>query len=925
MKLFRYSPKTFFLSAILLVNLNYLRAQDTQYQYLSGKDKDHTVTWDFFINTGMKSGSWNKIQVPSNWEQQGFGTYNYFDDTKNPEETGQYKYNFKVPSSSAGKAIFIIFEASMTDTEVKINGKSAGPIHQGGFYRFKYDVASLLNYGGDNLLEVTVNKRSANKSVNQAERKSDFWKYGGIFRPVYLELLPKSNIDRIAIDAKANGSLRLDVYPSNLVSNMSIKAQVQKLNGQPVGLPFSVKTSAGQILVNLQQQVKGILLWNPESPNLYNLVVSLTNAQGVVVHRVKQRFGFRTAELRLKDGFYVNDKKVVFKGVCHHSQWPESGRSLSKDLNIKDFKLIKEMNMNAVRMSHYPPDQDFLDVCDSLGLFVLDELTGWQAKYDTIVGRKLVKELVVRDVNHPSIVIWDNGNEGGWNTGLDGDYAKYDPSNRLVIHPWEKFNGTDTKHYPDYNYVVNSVLYGKDVFFPTEFMHGLHDGGHAAGLDDFWSLMRKHPYNAGAFLWAFHDEGTARTDENGKIDIAGNSAPDGILGPHREKEGSFFTIKEIWSPVQIDMKDLPKDFDGRILIENDYIYTNLNKCTFEWKLSTLASPQSTSILPKTNASGKVVGMSLAPHEKGFLQLNLPASWKNSDVLYLTAYDQYKKELFTWSWPIKPPEAAATKFVVKPSSKIEAIEQDSSLLIKTDGLSYYFDKRTGNIQKVVTPKSEVSLSNGPVLAGVKHVLSKLNHYASGLDYIVEPIYEGSSQFIVKWTFSSGKPVKLDYQYSMRGDVDFIGITFNYPEENVTGMKWEGRGPYRVWKNRMKGQQFGVWQKSYNNTVTGESWDYPEFKGYHADVHWVTIQNKQSPFTVYTTKTGTFLQMYKPLKPKAAGNDNTNPPFPEGNLGFLDAISAIGTKFQSPDKMGPQSMKNMQTNYTPVKGSLWFDFK
>ena len=104
-----------------------------------------------------------------------------------------------------------------------------------------------------------------------------------------------------------------------------------------------------------------------------------------------------------------------------------------------DVKLMKEMNMNAVRMSHYPPDQHFLDVCDSLGMFVLDELTGWQAKYDTIVGRKLVKELVVRDVNHPSIVIWDNGNEGGFNFALDGDYAKYDPQDRLVIHPWEHF------------------------------------------------------------------------------------------------------------------------------------------------------------------------------------------------------------------------------------------------------------------------------------------------------------------------------------------------------------------------------------------------------------------------------------------------------------------------------------------------------
>lgn len=913
-----------FLILILLLAFLSIKAQNTQYLYLSGKDKDHTVTWDFFINTGMQSGSWNKIQVPSNWEQQGFGTYNYFDDVKNPEETGQYKYNFEVPASHLDKTVFIVFEASMTDTEVKINGKSAGPIHQGGFYRFKYDITRLLNFGGSNLLEVTVNKRSANYSVNKAERKSDFWKFGGIFRPVYLEILPKINIDRIAIDAKANGALRLDVYPSNLVENLTIKAQVQELSGQAIGFPFTMEAFAGQTVVNLKQQVKGALPWNPESPNLYNLVVSILNAEGVVIHSIKQRFGFRTAELRLQDGFYVNDKKVVFKGVCHHSQWPESGRTLSKELNIKDVELIKEMNMNAVRMSHYPPDQDFLDACDSLGLFVLDELTGWQAKYDTVIGRKLVKELVVRDVNHPSIIMWDNGNEGGWNTDLDDDYAKYDPQNRLVIHPWEKFNGTDTKHYPDYNYVVNSVLYGKEVFFPTEFMHGLYDGGQAAGLDDFWSLMRKHPYNAGGFLWAFHDEGTVRTDQDGKIDIAGDSAPDGILGPYREKEGSFFAIKEIWSPVQIDMKHLPQNFDGRILVENDYIYTNLNKCSFEWKLSTFPSPQSDDLSSKVDALCKLPGITLSPQEKGYIKLNIPTNWKNSDVLYLTAYDQYKKEIFTWSWPIKQPEAALNRFVAKSASQIEVIELDTSLVIKVDGLSYYFDKKTGNIQQVITPESNISLSKGPVVAGVTHKLVKLNHYASNQDYIVEPTYIGESQFNVKWTFSPGMPVKLDYQYAVKGNVDFMGITFNYPEEMVEGIKWKGRGPYRVWKNRLKGMQFGVWQKNYNNTVTGESWEYPEFKGYHADVHWVTMQTKQSPFTIYSAKQGVFFQLYKPRKAEGAGNDNTNPSFPEGNLGFLDAISPIGTKFQSPDKMGPQSQKNIQMNYKPIQGSLWFDF-
>jgi hypothetical protein len=896
-------------------------AQDTQIQYLSGTDKDHTVDWDFYINTGQRSGTWSKIAVPSNWEQQGFGTYNYFKDYKNPEETGIYKYHFNVAKSNAEKNVFIVFEASMTDTKVMINGKQAGEVHQGGFYRFKYNITHLLNFGGDNLLEVTVSKKSANESVNQAERKADFWLFGGIYRPVYLEIVPKTFIDRIAIDAKADGKLTLDVFPVNAGDDNLVKAQVQQLNGEPVGQPFSLRIKAGQEKVVLQQQVNNILTWNPESPNLYNLVVSINSAAGII-HRVKQRFGFRTAELRPEDGFYVNGKKVIFKGVNRHSEWPESGRTLSKEISLLDVKLMKQMNMNAVRMSHYPPDQHFLDVCDSLGLFVLDELTGWQAKYDTVVGRKLVKELVVRDVNHPSIVIWDNGNEGGFNYALDNDYAKYDPQSRLVVHPWEKFNGTDNKHYPDYNYVVNSVLYGKEVFFPTEFMHGLEDGGQGSGLDDFWRLMLSHPHGAGGFLWSFHDEGIARTDRNGEIDVAGNQAPDGILGPHREKEASFYTIKEIWSPIVIDLAVIPSIFDGRLPVENRYIYTNLNKCTFKWKLVSLATPGGGKEL--INASGST-GIDLEPGAKGFLKLSLPVDYSSSDVLYITAYDANHNEVITRSWALKDPVTPVKMQAINAGSKITTSEQDSTLIIHSGGIAYYFNTSTGYLQHVVTPKATIPLSGGPALAGQKETLKKMSHYESGDDYIVSADYDGASPLTVKWTFSPGKPARLDYQYSQKGEFDFSGISFNFPESQITGMQWEGRGPYRVWKNRLKGQQFGVWHNDYNNTITGESWIYPEFKGYYSELYWVTVENKQAPFTVSTGQKGVFLQMLKPQKPAAAMNDNTSPTFPNGDIGFMNTIPPMGTKFQSADKLGPQSQKNMQLNYAPVKGTLWFDFE
>jgi len=912
-----FSQKSLLLFVLLLVTtLSF--AQHTEIQYLSGTDKDHTVQWDFLCTKGRNSGKWSTIPVPSCWEMQGFGTYNYYQDTQNPDEQGLYKYNFNVAPQHKGKKIFIVFDASMTDTEVKINGKPAGPKHQGGFYQFKYDITDLVQFDKVNLLEVTVSKKSANASINRAERKADFWLFGGIFRPVYLEIVPSVFIERIAIDARANGDFNVRVF-SNASAKQTIEAQVYELNGKTVDKPFIL--SPGDSM--LHHHFTGVRLWNPEQPNLYNVTISIKEG-AEIIHIIKQRFGFRTAELREDDGIYVNGKKVIFKGVCRHSEWPETGRTLSRAVHLMDIGAIKGMNMNAVRMSHYPPDKEFLDLCDSLGLFVLDELTGWQAAYDTTVGRKLVKELVVRDVNHPSVVIWDNGNEGGWNRALDGDYALYDPQKRHVIHPWERFNGTNTKHYPDFKYIQNEVANAKEVFFPTEFMHGLFDGGHGAALEDFWNEMLKHPHLGGGFLWSFHDEGVVRGDRHDSIDVAGNAAPDGITGPHREREASYYTIKELWSPVYIDSKSITQNFNGNIEVENRYLYTNLNQCKFEWKIAALPKAGEKTTTPKVIQKGIVRSPSAAPGEKGMLHIPLPAN-SNADAFYLSAFDAKGDTICTWSGALQSPEKIAKGAItVVSTSPVSVKDDEQSMAVACDGITYHFDKKTGFLQSVFTGKKEISLGGGPALAGSPQTLSEFKHSRQGNQYIIEPAYKGDSMQ-VKWIFQSGKLPKLEYKYLTKDSADFMGITFNYPEEKINGMKWMGRGPYRVWKNRLKGQQFGVWKKAYNNTITGENWKYPEFKGWHSELYWVRLQNKEADFTVYTDHSNIFLEMLKPEKPKAANNDNTSPPFPEGNIGFMHAISPIGTKFQRAEVMGPQSQKNVRQSNGPLAGALYFDFR
>ncbi len=330
------------------------------------------------------------------------------------------------------------------------------------------------------------------------------------------------------------------------------------------------------------------------------------------------------------------------------------------------------------------------------------------------------------------------------------------------MHPWEKFNGTDSKHYPDFNYVVNSVLYGQEVFYPTEFMHGLFDGGHGAGLDDFWSEMRKHPYFSGGFLWSLHDEGVVRTDKGGIIDVAGNAAPDGIVGPHREKEASFYTIKEIWSPVYIATQTIPQQFDGRIAIENRYLYTNLDQCKFQWKAVAFALPNANDTAATIVAAGTAISPHLAPGEKGYLHLGA-FDRQLADALYLTAYDANGKEVFTWSWALKEPgEIALKKFSTTNANNLQAKDDGKYFVVQCDGISYFFDETTGYLQKVNNGKTDISLGDGPVLAGTKQNLETFDHYRQDSLLVVEPTYKGDGYYHVKWIFQTGKVAQAAVQ-------------------------------------------------------------------------------------------------------------------------------------------------------------------
>lgn len=882
--------------------------QTTEKQYLSGTGKDDTVNWEFFCTAGMNSGKWTTIPVPSCWELQGFGKYDYgfAKDSIRGKESGLYKYSFKVPADWKGRKINIVFEGSMTDTDVKINGQSAGETHQGTFYAFKYDITRLLKFGQENLLEVTVAKHSSNKSVNEAERKADFWIFGGIFRPVYLEALPAQHIRRLSLDAKANGQFTAKIFLQQQNADQ-LTARVYSLKGKAVGTVFSSRINAADTVVQLQQRLNGIKAWSPEFPDLYMVELNLLS-KGKVLHTVRQRFGFRTVELKQRDGIYVNGVKVKMKGVNRHSFWPTSGRTTSKQVSIEDVLLMKDMNMNAVRMAHYPPDDHFLDVCDSLGLFVMDELAGWHGHYDTPTGSKLLKEMIEHDQNHPSIIFWANGNEGGHNFELDHLFTRLDMQQRPVVHPWQLFNGIETQHYREYNYGIGNYDHGHEIVMPTEFLHGMYDGGHGAGLEDYWESMWRRPLSAGGFLWDFADQGVVRRDKKDSIDTDGNRGADGIVGPYHQKEGSYYAIKEIWSPVYVFPKEITPSFNGQLEIENRFHFTNIAQCQFNWSLKKLRSAG--------QKTGKIVSPSIKPLEKGYLALQLPADWKEYDVLYLTARGVDKKEIFTWSFPVVSPAAVAKEMVSETgAAPTRLIEKDSLYIIPMGNVEVSVHQRTGLIIQIRNSNGVIPFNNGPVLQEGANNFGSFSHRREKDALIIESAFNRKDHYnTLQWTFYPSGWIKMQMNYfPAEYFTSMVGVNFSFPEKELKSIEYMGKGPYRVWKNRLKGNQLGIWNKTYNNTETGEApWIYPEFKGYHANMYWCRFNGTGNSFTVVTDQEDLYFRLFTPaFKDDPWHNYQLN--FPSGDISFMQGIPGIGTKTQRAETTGPMGMKNIFYDY------------
>ncbi|MDX1385508.1 MAG: glycoside hydrolase family 2 TIM barrel-domain containing protein, partial [Thermoanaerobaculia bacterium] len=597
----------------------------------------------------------------------------------------------------------------------------------------------------------------------------------------------------VAIAAEAHGSLAVEVVVTPEAVGSTLVAAVSGGHGEA-----SIPVFEGRLRAvdgYFSTHMDAMEAWSAERPRLYFLELELRR-DGDRLHHLRERFGFRSFEIAPERGLLVNGRPVRLKGINRHAFWPDSGRALDPSHSRDDAELIKSLNANAVRTSHYPPDPAFLEACDEIGLYVIDELPGWHDAYDTAVGEALVAEMVRRDRNHPSILMWANGNEGGWNADLDDAFARHDLQRRPVIHPDAVFAGLDTVHYPSWEELAERLDDGAaanrrrrllrrplPLVLPTEALHGLYDGGHGAGLEAYWSLLLSHRRGAGIFLWSYLDEGVVRVDRGGVLDTAGNFAPDGIVGPYREKEASYGAVRRIWSPVQVANSRIASTEEPRLLLANRFDHASLSDVVFEWQWQELPAPGEMPAEPATG--GSLVGPPIAPGSAGALAVPPLPAGTVADALGIRAVGVDGRELGTWMLPVAGSLRNPPRLPLRPAAE-EGVTVEvgaAGTILNGHGLVVELDGR-GRLRALERDGVRVELGPGPVPAsrrGAPREPSGSERLEDGVEYRL-----ATGEWF-RWHLEPGGWLRLDYRFQPRGRSPLAGVRFEVDEEDVAGMR------------------------------------------------------------------------------------------------------------------------------------------
>lgn len=728
---------------------------------------------DFFL-PDYDYSLWDRIEVPGNWEVQGYDLPIYvnhpyeFADPRTPitdlqngpepprvprdyNPVGSFRHSFHLADSWAGREIFIHFGSVKSAFFLWINGEMVG-YSQGSKLPTEFNITAYVKPGQVNQMAVQV-FRWSDASYLECQ---DFWRISGISRRVFLYSQPRLRIKDFEVvsvldDRYRDGRLWLYTeIASHQPQTQDLRLEYRLLDKETEiarGEQAAKVTAGENILLAFHKELPGIIPWSAENPYLYTLLISLKDRRGRVLESTRARIGFRSVEIK-RGQLLVNGVPITLKGVNIHEHHPETGHVLTEEMMQEDIRLMKQFNINAVRLSHYPFPERWYELCDEHGLYVVDEANieshglyygerslahhpDWELAH---VNR--IERMIQRTRNHPSVIIWSMGNEAGNGVNFYAGYhaAKAaDRTQRPVQYERVEigsrfqlmFDWNSDIIVPQYPSPSTFEWFGQRVldrpFIPSEYAHSM--GNSTGNFQEYWDAINKYPQLQGGFIWDWVDQGLRHTDAEGRSFFAygghfgegmpsdGNFLLNGIVFPDRSIQPALYEVKKAHESVRFSLL-FSNERMARVLVENLYDFTALDQLEYVAYIKADGKKLKSIVVPSPAAQPHtsqvlvldIGGVEIQPATEYFLHFEVRTAKATAMV---PAGHVVANEQLRLPWKADP---------LKPERIIPGLalwQQEGELRLENEQLRVVFDTRSGRMTQYRWQGTEfLSQGQGP---------------------------------------------------------------------------------------------------------------------------------------------------------------------------------------------------------------------